>query len=125
MDDEDLGKHIKDLEDQIAHLKRENEYVTKQRNILAYNGGRAMGLADAELKSVRADAALVVHALNCAIQLIDALIVYLPEGSPISGGVATCKQNLDQAMLQISRQRPAPSAFPPKIPGPPSPPKES
>jgi len=98
----------RDYEAEIEALKTQVETLTKQRNMLAFNSGRELGLRDAELKSVRADAALVVHALHCATQLTDALIAFLPEGSPISSGVATCKENLDAAMRQIFRQPPSP-----------------
>lgn len=57
-----------------------------------------------ELRRVREDAAMVVHALTCSIQLIDALIAFMPEGSPMSPSVATCKGALDQAMLAIRRR---------------------
>jgi hypothetical protein len=57
-----------------------------------------------ELRRVREDAALVVHALTCSIQLIDALIAYMPDGSPMSPSVGTCKGALDQAMLAIRRR---------------------
>lgn len=82
-------------------LLAEIALLTKQRNELAFNAGRKHGQLDAELKHVREDAALVVHALNCAIQLTDALIAYLPEGSPIHPNVATCKSTLDTAMLAL------------------------
>jgi|KBSMisStaDraftv2_1062788.scaffolds.fasta_scaffold61254_6 hypothetical protein len=57
-----------------------------------------------ELRRVKEDAALVVHALTCSIQLIDALIAYMPEGSPMSPSVGTCKGALDQAMMAIRRR---------------------
>jgi hypothetical protein len=58
-----------------------------------------------ELRRVKEDAALVVHALTCSIQLIDALIAYMPEGSPMSPSVGTCKGALDQAMMAIRRRK--------------------
>ena len=57
-----------------------------------------------ELRRVKEDAALVVHALTCSIQHIDALIAYMPEGSPMSPSVGTCKGALDQAMMAIRRR---------------------
>jgi hypothetical protein len=55
----------------------------------------------AELNTTRADAALVVHALNCAIQLTEALIAYMPDNSPLHPSVASAKGALDAAMKAI------------------------
>lgn len=57
-----------------------------------------------ELNELRAGSALVVHALNCAIQLTDALIAYTPDGSPLHPNVAAAKGALDQAMHAIHHQ---------------------
>lgn len=57
---------------------------------------------EAELAKVREGAALIVHALNCAIQLTEALITYMPDQSPLHPNVATCKGALDQAMRAIN-----------------------
>lgn len=57
---------------------------------------------EAELAKVREGAALVVHALNCAIQLTEALITYMPDQSPLHPSVGACKGALDQAMRAIN-----------------------
>jgi hypothetical protein len=57
--------------------------------------------AYAELEQSRTDAAKVVHALDCAVQTVDALIAWMPEGLNLSPGVATCKHNLDEAMRAV------------------------
>jgi hypothetical protein len=62
--------------------------------------------AQAEIERCRQDAALVVHALNCAVQLIEMLIAFTPEGSTLHPGVATAKGALDHAMLALTGKRP-------------------
>jgi hypothetical protein len=57
-----------------------------------------------ELQAIRADAARVVQALDCALQLIDCLIAFLPEGMVLPEGVKTCKHRLDEAMDNIRRR---------------------
>lgn len=57
---------------------------------------------EAELARVREGAGLIIHALNCAIQLTEALITYMPDQSPLHPTVATCKGALDQAMRSIN-----------------------
>jgi hypothetical protein len=67
----------------------------------------------AELTKTRADAALVVHALNCAIQLTEALIAYMPDNSPLHPNVASAKNALDTAMRAIhGRLRNPPDGLP-------------
>jgi len=58
-----------------------------------------------ELRTVREDAASVVYALDCALQLIDALILFLPEGQPLPENLAGCKHRLDQAMDVVRRRQ--------------------
>jgi hypothetical protein len=55
----------------------------------------------AELMQVRTDTALVVNALDCAVQTVDALIAWMPEGLSISPEVSGCKQRLDMAMRAV------------------------
>lgn len=90
---------------EIESLQREIKKLTSQRNVLAFNSGKEVAKLEAELTQMRSDAALVVHALNCALQLTEVLIAFTPEGSVLHPGVATAKTALDMAMLQISRQR--------------------
>jgi hypothetical protein len=56
-----------------------------------------------ELTKTREDAAKVIHALDCAIQLIEALIAFLPDGTVLPEGVATAKHALDHAMKELRR----------------------
>jgi hypothetical protein len=57
-----------------------------------------------EIVKLRADSARVVQALDCALQLIDCLIAFLPEGMVLPEGVKTCKYRLDEAMDNIRRK---------------------
>jgi hypothetical protein len=54
-----------------------------------------------ELYQTRADAALVVHALNCALQWGEALFTFLPEGTPLHPNVSAAKGALDRAMAAV------------------------
>jgi hypothetical protein len=65
-----------------------------------------------ELGKCREGAALLIHALNCAIQLTDALITYMPDNSPLHPDVANCKGALDNAMRVINSRLRAPVAEP-------------
>jgi len=58
-----------------------------------------------EIKTIRADAANVVMALDCACQLIEQLILFLPEGNPVSPKLTEVKACFDAAMARI-RGRP-------------------
>ncbi len=55
----------------------------------------------AELVQVRADTAKVIHALDCAMQTVDALIAWMPEGLNLSPEVSGCKERLDIAMRAV------------------------
>src|SRR5215472_1463485 len=55
---------------------------------------------------LRRDAATVVHAYDCAGQLIDALINFLPVGQPLDSRVAAAKYNLDQARAALAYPAP-------------------
>ena len=50
---------------------------------------------------LRADAAKVIHALDCAVQTVDALISWMPEGLTLSPEVSGCKERLDNAMRAV------------------------
>jgi len=56
-----------------------------------------------ELIRTKADAAKVVHALNCSTQLIEALLAWLPEGLVLSPDVSTAKGAWTEAMKGIMR----------------------
>lgn len=54
-----------------------------------------------ELTQVRVDAAKLVYALDCAVQTVDALIAWMPEGLALSPEVGGCKERLDKAMRAV------------------------
>ena len=60
---------------------------------------------EGQLQACRSDAALVIHALDCAIQLVGTLIAFTPDGSPVHPGVRTAKDALDDAMAAIHGRR--------------------
>ena len=60
-----------------------------------------IGRLKTENEELRADAAKVVHALDCAVQAVDALIAWMPEGLSLSPDVTGCKQRLDRAMRAV------------------------
>jgi hypothetical protein len=51
----------------------------------------------AELQQARTDAALIIHALDCAMVWIGALIRFLPEGQPLDPGLESAKAGFDRA----------------------------
>jgi hypothetical protein len=60
----------------------------------------------AELTQLRLDTALVVHTLDCAMQTVDALLAWMPEGLSLSPEVSGCKQRLDAAMRVMTGRKP-------------------
>jgi hypothetical protein len=50
------------------------------------------------LEQTRIDSAKVMHALDCALQTVDALLAWMPEGLTLSPEVSGCKQRLNAAM---------------------------
>lgn len=63
---------------------------------------------EVQLQACRNDAALVIHALDCAIQLVAVLIAFTPDGSAMHPGVAAAKEGLDDAMAAIHGRRRSP-----------------
>jgi hypothetical protein len=57
---------------------------------------------EAQLSKACQGNALILHALNCALQLIEALIAFTPAGSPMHPGVATAQGALHEAMRAIN-----------------------
>jgi hypothetical protein len=55
----------------------------------------------AQLEEARAGNALIIHALNCALQWGEALFAYLPEGTVLPEGVKTANGALAQAMRAL------------------------
>lgn len=94
--------YIEQLEDKIDQLKRENE----QAKTMMLDYSQKHIEAHRELEKTRIDAGMVVHALNCAVQLIEALIAFTPHGSVVHPNVATCKTALDNAMHAITGRSP-------------------
>ena len=90
------------MQDEITALQAEIHKLTTQRNTLAFNSSRELNKAHEQLKKLQEGAGMVVHALNCAVQLTEALIAYMPEGSPMHPDVARCKNELDHAMRAIN-----------------------
>jgi len=62
-----------------------------------------------EIAQIRADSALVVYALDCSLQLSDALLTLLnmsaPEGLPLPPGIAGLKFRFDEAMAKMGREK--------------------
>lgn len=56
-----------------------------------------------ELEQLRADSAKVVRALDAAIQLIEALLAWMPGGLLLPESVKTAKSALDEAMRDLRR----------------------
>jgi hypothetical protein len=60
--------------------------------------------AEIELNQMRADSALVVRALDCALALINGLLLFLPHGMVQPPELGGMKQQLDDAMAMIRRR---------------------
>jgi len=58
-----------------------------------------------EIAQLRHDSAQVVYALDCALQLVECLIAWIPEGTVLPEGVVTCKYRLDKAMEPIKGRK--------------------
>jgi hypothetical protein len=57
-----------------------------------------------KLQQVRTDAAKVVYALDCAVQLIEVLIAWkIPEETVLPEGVAACQHRLIEALRELRR----------------------
>ena len=61
---------------------------------------------DDELQQTRRDAATVVHALDTAVQLIETLIAWLPEGQTMSHELSAAKAQFDRAIAAMRRPTP-------------------
>lgn len=57
---------------------------------------------EAQLSKACQGNALIIHALNCALQLIEVLIAFTPDNTPLHPGVATAKGALHEAMRAIN-----------------------
>jgi hypothetical protein len=56
------------------------------------------------MDKMHSEGALIVHALDRALQLTEALMSFWPADHPMNPNVSACKQQLDEAMAKI-RQR--------------------
>jgi hypothetical protein len=57
---------------------------------------------EAQLSKACQGNALIIHALNCALQLIEALIAFTPDNTPMHPGVSAAKGALHEAMKAIN-----------------------
>jgi hypothetical protein len=55
------------------------------------------------LATMQAQGALIVHALDRALQLTEALMSFWPPAVPMHPNVSACKQQLDEAMASIHK----------------------
>jgi FtsZ-binding cell division protein ZapB len=62
--------------------------------------------AEAENAQIRQDAAMILHALDAALQWGEALFMFLPQGTVLPEGVKTAKGALDEAMTALRTGRP-------------------
>jgi hypothetical protein len=89
-------------------LRREQAEFTAMHNALVEHALKQKAeIADLKIENeaLRNGSALIVHALDCAIQFTEALFIYLPEGTVLPEAVSTCKYALDQAMHAIKERK--------------------
>jgi ribosomal protein L29 len=53
------------------------------------------------INELRTDAAKVINTLDCAMQTVDALLAWMPQGLSLSPEVSACKERLDAAMRTV------------------------
>jgi len=83
-------------------IKRQEDEIT---GLMLELGQAQQDIADCseQVLKIQADAAKVVHALDCSTQLIDALLAWLPEGLVLSEGVTSAHGAWRTAMKRITR----------------------
>ena len=81
---------------EIAGLKRENSAIRAEAQAYMQDCAR-------QLAEMRASTAKVVYALDCSVQLIEALIAWMPEGLVLSDQVKSAKGAWSKAMQDIRR----------------------
>jgi len=86
------SKVIANQQDEIEALKAKVYAVEQEAHAMAC-------LLDLQ----RAEAAKVDHALTCSVQLIEALLAWLPEGLVLSPDVSSTKGAWSEAMRKITR----------------------
>jgi septal ring factor EnvC (AmiA/AmiB activator) len=85
---------IRDLQ---AALKTTECYETKFR--------REIKQLHAEIEAMRAQGALMVHALDRAVVLNEALFSFWPPDVPMNPNVSACKQQYNEAMDKVFQRR--------------------
>jgi len=115
-----LGKDIEERDDTIAAMMIElGEWQTKyadacERIYAMEQEAKAMALLldqkteeirelIAKVEIIQVEVAKVDHALTCSVQLIEALLAWLPEGLPLSPDVGSAKGAWSEAMKKITR----------------------
>jgi hypothetical protein len=91
----------------FAAVARLNANIASdQQRIFHYEA--AIAQFTAEREAMRAEGALIMHALERALQFTEVLMANLPAGQIVPPGVATCKHALDEALRAITNRRKAP-----------------
>jgi hypothetical protein len=93
-------------EAKIEELRREIGYLMEQNSEIK----REHNEAGVTLEAMRAQGALIVHALDCAIRWAEALFAFWPAGTPMHPDVGACKHQLDEAMSKIGARGPVGSS---------------
>lgn len=102
------GDYLQEYREENAQLREQIERLKRAAGVeLSEENDRLID----ELTQLRAQSAAVVVALDRAMQMIGALIAWLPEGQQMSPELATCKAALDHAMRGLP-----PNAVPPVVP---------
>jgi hypothetical protein len=81
---------------EIGRLKHELR-ASRAETQAAYND------CETRLSEARIGNGKIVHALDTAIQLVEALIMFLPEGMILPDGVKTAKGALDHALRELRK----------------------
>jgi hypothetical protein len=95
-------------EHECAQLRAENTQFREQVVALlegAQEDESVIARLQVELAQIRTGTAKVVHALDAAVQTVDALIAWMPEGLNLSPEVSGCKERLDMAMRAVMGKR--------------------
>lgn len=85
---------LQEAENELARLRVELAQTRAEAQALLQQCGHT-------LEAQRIDSAKVVNALDCAVQTVDALIAWMPQGLILSPEVSGCKERLDRAMQAV------------------------
>jgi len=107
--DDNFWDDIKRRDERRLELEREVEELRQrlqQTMDIARIHDQAMidEAVAAATAQIRSDSALVVHALNCAMQLIDGLISWVPHGQVLPPTLTGLHERFVLAMETISRR---------------------